>query len=257
MLRRENIGHDLDEVAATLRHREILLNKPFLYKLYTSWYRGFIHHIPEDVQGQCLEIGSGGGFLKDLYPDIITSDIQAIPGCDRMFAAEELPFEPGSLKAIFMLNALHHIPDTESFLTKAEQALAPGGILYMVEPAVTPFSKWVYTRFHHEPFDVHAQQWSFPATGPMSGANDALPWIIFTRDRDRFLKLFPHLVVERIRLHTPFRYLLSGGFSYKSLLPGWAFGPVSVGEACLRPLFAWLALFQVIVVRKKITDGRK
>jgi hypothetical protein len=40
-----------------------------------------------------------------------------------------------------------------------------------------------------------AADWSFPAVGPLSGANGALPWILFERDRARFEREFPQWVI--------------------------------------------------------------
>jgi hypothetical protein len=61
----------------------------------------------------------------------------------------------------------------------------------MIEPWVTPWSRLVYTRMHHEPFVPAAAQWEFLTTGPLSGANGALPYILFSRDRAQFELEFP------------------------------------------------------------------
>ena len=34
-----------------------------------------------------LELGSGGGFLKEMYPAIITSDVLQLPSVDKVFSA--------------------------------------------------------------------------------------------------------------------------------------------------------------------------
>jgi hypothetical protein len=68
--------------------------------------------------------------------------------------------------------------------------------------------------------------WQFPESGPLSGANGALPWIIFGRDRDLFSKKHPEWHIEGICQLMPFVYLLSGGVSMRNLLPGWIFGLV-------------------------------
>ncbi len=43
------------------------------------------------------------------------------------------------------------------------------------------------------PFDPGATDWTFPASGPLSRANGALPWIIFRRDCRSFEDRFPRL----------------------------------------------------------------
>src|ERR1035437_5483146 len=127
-----------------MRHREIILSKPFLKKLYAEWYKSFIDEIPTLPEGKILEIGSGSGFLKEMYPEAITSDIQKLPFCDMTFSAEKIPFQNNELSAIFMINVLHHIPKCENFFSEAQRTLKPGGIIYMMEPANTFLSKIIY-----------------------------------------------------------------------------------------------------------------
>jgi hypothetical protein len=83
----------------------------------------------------------------------------------------------------------------------------------------------IYTRLHHEPFDPDAKEWSSPETGPLSGANGALPWIIFQRDRNVFESDFRDLTIKEVRPFMPFRYLVSGGVSMRQLMPEAALNP--------------------------------
>ncbi|HEY4932725.1 MAG TPA: hypothetical protein VII95_06920 [Terriglobales bacterium] len=54
---------------------------------------------------------------------------------------------------------------------------------------------------------------------PLSGANGALAWIVFARDRSRFEREFPNLKLLQYNPTTPLRYWLSGGLKRWSLLP--------------------------------------
>ena len=247
----EHLSH-LDLPETTMTHRNIILSKPFLRKIYVDWYSEFKHFSEQQtVEGKVVEIGSGGGFLKDVYPQVITSDIMPLSVCYMQFSAEEMPFENNSLKAIFMLNVLHHIPDNERFFAEAQRTLQKGGFVYMIEPATTWFSKIIYKNFHHEPFDEKAKDWKFASKGPLSDANGAIPWIIFQRDYGRFRQLFPNLALESFTYHTPFKYLLSGGLSKPNLIPFFLFGLVTIFEKILSPFNSKIALFQTIIVRKK------
>jgi hypothetical protein len=120
----------------------------------------------------------------------------------------------------------------------------------MIEPWVTPWSRWIYTRLHHEPFHPEALQWEFPAQGPLSGANGALPWIIFVRDRLQFEQEFPQWQIELIEPRMPFRYLISGGVSLRSLVPGWSFHLWRYTENALYYWINSLAMFAQIVLRR-------
>lgn len=247
---KEKKDSNLDAPGTTLQHREIILRKRFLKNIYVAWYQSFLNTLSGLPQGKIVEIGSGGGFLKTLDNRVITSDILEFPHCDKTFSAEAMPFEDDSLSAIFMIDVLHHIPDSELFFKEATRTLKKGGKIFMIEPANTAFSRFIFKKFHHENFDPAAADWTFPTTGPLSGANGALPWIIFSRDYSRFKQLFPLLHKEKIILHTPFAYLISGGLTLKSLLPGWMFPVVRFAEFILSPLNRWIAMFQTIIIIK-------
>jgi ubiquinone/menaquinone biosynthesis C-methylase UbiE len=251
-LLQEKKDSNLDAPGTTLQHRNIILRKKFLKRVYIYWYQTFIKLVQQNPGGKFIEIGSGGGFLNDLDSRIITSDILSFSHCNLTFSAENMPFENQSVDGIFMIDVLHHIPDCERFFSEAERVLKPGGKIIMIEPANTCFSRFVFQHFHHENFDPEAITWSFPTSGPLSGANGALPWIVFKRDRAIFSQRFSSLSVENIKLHTPFAYLISGGLSFKSPLPGWMFPVVKMFEFLLSPLNRWIAMFQTVsVVRRE------
>jgi len=248
---REDKGDDLDAPETTLRHAEIIARKPFLRALYSEWYSAFVAISRELPPGELVELGSGGGFLRDLMPEVTTSDVLALPHCDLVFSAEEMPFADASVAGLFMIDVLHHIPDVERFFFEVQRVLVPGGRLCVIEPANTLFSRLVYQNLHHEPFRPDAQAWTFPSSGPLSGANGALPWIVFERDSARFSELFTELRIRDVRLHTPARYLLSGGLSFRTPFPGWSFGLVSRLEQAFNPLLPWTAMFQTVQVERE------
>ncbi len=89
----------------------------------------------------------------------------------------------------------------------------------MIEPWVSTWSRPIYTHLHHEDFDPDAKNGTFAATGPLSAANGALPWIIFQRDRQKFESEFHELEIQTVRPFMPLRYLVSGGVSMRQLTP--------------------------------------
>lgn len=146
-----------------------------------------------------------------------------MPGVDRVVDARQLPFADGALNAIVMTDVFHHIPDVRRFLREASRCLRPGGKVVMIEPWRTPWSEWVYTRLHPEPFLPAVEGWELPEGGPLSVANGALPWMVFARDRGCFAGEYPELCIRTIRPLMPLAYLVSGGVSLRSLLPGAAY----------------------------------
>jgi len=242
----------LDSPERSIRHREIVLNKPFLKKLYIDWYKIFQKEMPDLPDGKVVEIGSGGGFLKQIEPGIHTSDIQELPGNDYTFSALNMPFNDGEISALFLLNTFHHIPDANSFLRESIRVLKPQGKIIMTEPASSILGSFIYTRFHHEPFDRKGG-WTIPQNGPLSGANGALPWIVFERDRLIFDQNYPELQVLEISYHTPLRYLISGGLSFGSLAPSFSYRIFKFLDYMLSGISKQISMFTTIKVRKMTT----
>jgi SAM-dependent methyltransferase len=243
-------GMEPDDPATTRLRRRIVEAKPFLRKIYLEWYARLLHALPA-VDGTILELGSGAGFFRDLCPEAITSEVFACPGIQSVIDAHRLPFRDGSLRAIVMTDVMHHISEPGRFLAEAQRALVPGGRMLMIEPWVSAWSKFLYTRFHPEPFRPEASTWEFPSSGPLSGANGALPWIIFHRDLAAFRSRFPRLDLVRVEPFMPFRYLLSGGVSMRGLAPAWSFGLWKGIERLLAPWMRQLAMFAFIVIERR------
>jgi hypothetical protein len=84
----------------------------------------------------------------------------------------------------------------------------------------------------------------------LSSANGALPWIVFARDRAIFEHEFPQWTVEEITPGMPLRYLLSGGISLRTLMPGWSFAAWRGVERMMAPLMNDVAMFATITLRR-------
>jgi SAM-dependent methyltransferase len=210
----------LDDPARITELRQIIARKPALRAFYRDVYRRYAELLERCPPGPALELGSGGGFVKDVVPDIVTSDVLPYDGVDRQVDAAAMPFPDASLRAICMLNVFHHIPDVAAFLREAERCLAPGGRVLIVDQYPGLIGGPIYRWLHHEPYDPRAADWHFPSSGPLSGANGALAWIVFARDRARFLREFPRLRLAAFRRHSPLGYWLAGGLERWSLVPG-------------------------------------
>jgi len=140
-------GLDLDDPQTTELRKEIVEKKPFLKKIYKKWYSQILANLPS-IDGSVLELGTGAGFLKEYVPDLITSDIIQIKGNDVTCNALELPFTNDSLRAIVMLNVLHHIPEPDVFFQEGSRCLKKGGTLIMIEPWVSAWSRFIYSNLN-------------------------------------------------------------------------------------------------------------
>lgn len=239
-------GLSVDDPKTTLLRRKIIQEKKYLKSIYLEWYDLIAKCLPK--KRDVLELGSGAGFLQQALPEVITSEIFETPGVKLIADACKLPFPNQSLDAIVMTDVFHHIPDVGRFLLEATRCVRPGGKVVMIEPWRTPWSEWVYTHLHSEPFSPNSG-WILPAAGPLSGANGALPWIVFQRDRLQFETNYPFLRIKNIRPLMPFSYLCSGGVSMRSLLPGWMYRPVrAVERALFEKRWAMFALIELEVI---------
>jgi SAM-dependent methyltransferase len=242
-------GLSIDDARTTELRKLIIVKKKFLRRIYIEWYKSIVSELPK-LDGLVLELGSGAGFLRDFIPGLVTSEILPYPDVDIILDGYELPFVDNSLRGIVMTDVFHHLPHPRNFLKEATRCVKPGGVIVMIEPWVTPWSQFIYTKLHHEPFRPEAGTWEFPGTGPLSGANGALPWIVFQRDRIQFRREFPQWRIQMINLDMPFCYLVSGGISLRSLMPGWSFGIWRGMEKLLKPWMEYLAMFARITLLK-------
>jgi len=243
-------GLDIDDPRTTHLRAHIVQQKSFLRQIYEDWYRAIVAALPSG-QGAVLEVGAGGGFMSKFVPNLITSEFFYCPHVRAVLDATRLPFAAGSLGAIVMTNVFHHLAAPRMFFGEATRCVRSGGVVAMIEPWVTPWSSFVYTRLHHEPFEAASPSWELPKGGPLSGANDALPWIIFSRDRLKFEREFPQWRIEVLKPMMPFRYLLSGGVSVHSLVPGWSFALWRGFEKFRSRWNQRLAMFAQIVLRRQ------
>jgi SAM-dependent methyltransferase len=230
-------------------HAQIVRRKPFLRRLYVDFYKEFANAVPDYEKKIVVELGSGGGFIKEVIVNAVTSDILRLPDVDKVFSAESMPFENASVDAFFMFDVLHHIADPRGFFKESLRCLKIAGKIVMIEPAHTVWARFIYKNFHHERFDPSGE-WTLEEAGPLSEGNGAIPWIIFSRDRKMFEAEFPSLRVVRMRNHTPLRYLLSGGLTLRQLVPSFAYPVVKLTEFVLSPMDNWLGMFQTIELEK-------
>jgi len=242
-------GLDIDDPYTTQLRRQVIQEKSYLRQIYQEWYGVIAAALPAGVE-PVLELGSGTGFLRDYIPDLITSEIFRCPDVSVVVDGQQLPFADGALRAIVMTNVLHHLPQPRRFFAEAARCVRLGAVVAMIEPWVTAWSRLVYTNLHHEPFRPEAPEWGFPSSGPLSSANGALPWIIFERDRAQFEREFSEWQIPAIRPGMPFRYLVSGGVSLRSLMPGCTFGYWRRIENSLQPwMKTWAMFAEIVLVR--------
>ena len=181
--------------------------------LYKEWYE-LISKLLSELDGINIELGCGASFIDQINKSIKKTDVFFNSNTDFKLNAMDIgkDFE-NKISNIILVNVFHHISNPELFLKSAEKSLLVGGRIIMIEPSNNYWSRLVYKFLHHEPFDTKQIEWEFDSKDPLLDSNQALSWIIFERDYDKFKNLFPMFSIIQKKNMMPFSYLLSGGHS--------------------------------------------
>ncbi len=238
---------DLNSQDTLELHNKLIKEKKFLNLVYKTFYQKLLKI--DFPRGEIIELGSGGGFIKEINPNIITSDIISGLEIDKVFSANKIPFPNNSISGFIMLNVFHHIKNPVKALVEMERVLKKGGKIVMIEPFNSLWGRFIYKNFHHEAFNP-SSSWKVKGRGRLTDANGAITWIIFVRDSAIFKKRFPKLQVLSVEPHTPFLYLLSGGLSDFQLIPSFFFTAIKTIEEIISPLNFHLGMFVTIELKK-------
>lgn len=247
-------GMDVDGVGRLDLHRKMLEKKRMLRDVFTEF-----HHLFKKLdrqffsgKGAAVELGAGISPMRDSYPNVLATDIVDAPHLDKVINAEAMDLADNSVRVIYGQNCFHHFPHPDRFLVELERVLIPGGGAILLEPYYGPFASFLFKRlFRTEGFDKTFPSWETPVAGPMNGANQALSYIVFVRDRVELERKHPSLkIVHEQRVGNYLKYIISGGLNFRQLLPNDMTGAVNVIEKLLWPFNRWLALHHVIVIRK-------
>lgn len=251
------VGIDVDGAQYALTQAQILERKPLAREVFhevAATCRRYDERLFSG-SGPRVELGAGAGSLRTVLPASWTSDAKLLPNLDLVLDAHRLGLADESVGAVYGVHLFHHLHAPELFLRELDRVLRPGGGCVLVEPYHGPLAAFFYARaFENETFDPEQRDWRTDpaARGLMSGANQALSYIAFVRDRDRFELEHPSLeLVLRRRLGCFVRYLAGGGLTFRQLLPHWSAPLLRMLEILLAPAGHLVALHHVVVLRKR------
>jgi SAM-dependent methyltransferase len=239
------------------QHRDILSKKKIMKEIFREFYdriRNLDLKYFSGV-GARIEIGAGVSFMRETYPDVQVTDIKSAPHLDCVMDALDTKLPERSVRAIYGINCFHHFPNVRKFFGEMDRVLIPGGGVILIEPYFGPFASLIYKNLSAtEIFDKSQPTWDSPSKdqGVMTGANQALSFLVFVRDRALFERLFPQFEVVEMRTFKNYlRYLLSGGLNFQQLIPNCVVPYVKFLEFILRPVASLFSLHYVIVLRKR------
>ena len=211
--------------AETLRNRAALAKNRNLLFWYGQLYRDQFRNLRNVAQLAILEIGSGVSPLTNFYPSVRTSDVLDLDYLDYVLDCHHLDefdaIPDHTLDVITLTNVLHHLKSPIEFLSKAEKKLKPAGLVIATEPYFSTLSTLIYKHLHHEPVDFSIEKPELAEVrGPLSSANEPLPWLIFTRPTWRH-EIERHYYIEApaFRPFTALSYFATGGISHRFPIP--------------------------------------
>jgi SAM-dependent methyltransferase len=236
-------------------HRSMLKNKPLLREVFQDFHRTF-RRLDEkyfSALGSRIELGAGVAPIRESYPDVLATDVVYDPYLDLVLDAENMNLSDSSVRVFYGQNCFHHFPHPDHFFSELDRVLAVGGGAILLEPYYGPFASFLFKRlFKTEGFDKEFPSWQTPVAGPMNGANQALSYIVFKRDRVEFERKHPKLeIIHQELCKNHFKYLISGGLNFRQLLPTWMSPVINFFQRILFPFNCWTSLHHVIVIRKK------
>ena len=190
-------------------------------------YARIAAELPPEALGRRVELGSGPGFARDFIPEHRADGpggrALARPRGQRRGAAVRRR-QRGRARAV-------RRPPSPAV---ARGGSSPrrcacwrrAGRIVMCEPYVSPVSWPVYRFLHEEPLDLGVDPLAVQAQAGDGArdpfdANQAIPTLLFGRERQAFEAAFPALAIKRIQHLAGFSFPASGGFSHGPFLP-WA-----------------------------------
>jgi SAM-dependent methyltransferase len=220
------LDQEMQDRDKTLCNRARLSANANLLFWYRELYRDQFKDVADPAKLSILEIGSGTSPLKRFYPKIITSDVLDLDYLDLVFDCHEIDkldaIKDNSLDVITLTNVLHHLKSPLAFLNSAAGKLKHGGKLIATEPFFSLLSTAIWAHLHREPVDFQISEPELTHVhGPLTSANQALPWLIFFRRRDWLKRLNENFDVAglSVRPFTALSYMITGGISHKIPIP--------------------------------------
>ena len=250
--------HDVDDPGSRIPlHRQLIDAKPLLRAGYLHWYQELLpaYHETAHLEGEIIELGCGPSFLEEFVPGLVKTDSVPNPYAHKIVDAMRMDYPDATLRAILAVGVLHHLPHPGRFLREAERCLKPGGRLVLVEPShhypAPGFPKALFSLLdHYEYFDDTVQSWENEGAGNMRGANLALTWLIFERDREIFARRYPSLRIRDLHYHSFLSHILAGGFSLRSVVPRSAISTLFALERALTPFMHRLGAMITVHLEK-------
>ena len=243
----------LDHKKIDRKNRKIYQNKNLVKIIYNSYYKKVKKNIYLSDKKKILELGSGGGNIKKVIKECITSDQFKNKNINRIENIYKINFKKNSISNIILIDVFHHLQFPSLALKEIHRVLIKNGRIIMVEPAMGFIPRIVYKIFHYEPngFNLKIKWNNIPKKIPSSNqyfAAQSMPWRAF------FLKeinLKSKYKIKSIKPFSDFAFLLSGGYSYRALYPKILYSLIKLIDKILTSISIRIFSARMLIVLEK------
>jgi SAM-dependent methyltransferase len=243
----------LDHKKIDSKNRKTYQNKDLIRIIYNNYYKKIKENIYTSNKKKILELGSGGGNIKKVIQNCITSDQFKNENIDRIENIYNINFKKNSISNIILIDVFHHLQFPGLALKEIHRVLIKNGRIIMVEPAMGFIPRTIYKIFHYEPngFDLKINWNDTPKRIPSLNqyfAAQSLPWRAFFLKE---LNLRSKYKIKLIKPFSDFAFLLSGGYSYKAFYPKFLYSLIKLIDKILTSISIKIFSARMLIVLEK------
>jgi SAM-dependent methyltransferase len=243
----------LDHKKIDYKNRKIYQNKELIKIIYSNYYKKIKKNIYVSDKKKTLELGSGGGNIKKVIKECITSDQFKNENIDRIENIYNINFKKNSISNIILIDVFHHLQFPGLALKEIHRVLIKNGRIIMVEPAMGFIPRIIYKIFHYEPngFNLKINWNDTPKKIPSLNqyfAAQSLPWRAFFLKE---LNLRSNYKIKLIKPFSDFAFLLSGGYSYKAFYPKFLYSLIKLIDKILTSISIKIFSARMLIVLEK------
>ena len=234
-------------------NRKTYQNKDLIKIIYNNYYKKIKENIYLSDKKKILELGSGGGNIKKIIQNCITSDQFKNENIDRIENIYKINFKKNSVSNIILIDVFHHLQFPNLALKEIHRVLIKNGRIIMIEPAMGFIPRIIFKIFHYEPngFNLKINWNHIPKKIPSLNqyfAAQSVPWRAFFLKE---LNLKSKYSIKLIKPFSDFAFLLSGGYSYKALYPKILYSLIKLIDKILTSISIRIFSARMLIVLEK------
>jgi ubiquinone/menaquinone biosynthesis C-methylase UbiE len=235
------------------KNRKTYQNKDLIKIIYNNYYKKIKENIYTSNKKKILELGSGGGNIKKVIQNCITSDQFKNENIDRIENIYKINFKKNSVSNIILIDVFHHLQFPNLALKEIHRVLIKNGRIIMIEPAMGFIPRIIYKIFHYEPngfnlkINCNDTLKRIPSLNQYFAAQ-SLPWRAFFLKE---LNLRSKYKIKLIKPFSDFAFLLSGGYSYKAFYPKFLYSLIKLIDKILTSISIKIFSARMLIVLEK------